>query len=195
MSRRKTNWYSLPPLQRQILIHLAKEGPKTRNEVAQELGSAYKNILFSFNSLKRKGLIKQIGEKKHRQRSFPQYWLSEDGVILAFIEGTPKGVLIEKAKEFYPDNENLNSFIDFASVFNPDVWKIAFASIKRKGKLEPIDLATIMITQMESDANLEKLKEGLIQLKKYPEILESFMKLLEGLDKVKAFVSEVLGHE
>jgi hypothetical protein len=195
MSKRKTNWYNLPPLQRQILIHLAKEGPKTRNEVARELGSAYKNILFSFNSLKRKGLIKQIGEKKHRQRSFPQYWLSEDGVILAFIEGVPKDVLIENVKDFYPDNENLNAFIDFASVFNPDVWRIAFASIKRKGKLEPIDLATIMITQMESDANLEKLKEGLVQLKKYPEILESFMKLLEGLDKVKAFISEVLGHE
>lgn len=193
MSKQKTDWYSLPPLQKQILIHLAKEGPKTRNEVSKELGSAYKNVLFSFDSLKKKGLIKQVGEKKHRQRKFPYYWLSEDGIILAFIEGVSKNVLLTKSKEFYPNNENLHAFLDFASIFNPEVWKIAFASIKRKGKLEPVDLAMIMITQMESDVNLEKVKEGLIQLKKYPEILESFKKLMEGLDKVKMFVSEVLG--
>ncbi|MGB9915623.1 MAG: hypothetical protein ACPLOC_08800 [Candidatus Bathyarchaeales archaeon] len=193
MTKQKTDWYSLPPLQKQILLHLALKGAKTRNEVAQELGSAYKNVLFSFNSLKKKGLIKQVGEKKHRQRKFPYYWLSEVGIILAFMEGASKDVLFEKTKEFYPNNETLNSFIEFASVFTPDVQKIAFASIKSKGKLEIIDLFNILFIQMEVEPDFNKFREALNLLKKYPKACETFKQNLEIWNKVMSLVSEVLG--
>jgi hypothetical protein len=194
-SKKQFRGNSLPPLQRKIILSLAEYGPQTINECVRKIKHHYKATWIAFQSLEEKGLIRKINSKIYRGREYPQFWLSEEGVILSFIEGVSKEALTEKAKTLYPDNKNLHAFLDFATIFNPEIWKIAYYSIKRKGTLEPIDLATIMITQMESDANLEKLKEGLIQLKKYPEILESFMKLLEGLDKVKAFISEVLGHE
>jgi len=174
------------------LIHLAKEGPKTRNEVAQELGSAYKNILFSFNSLKKKGLIKEIAEKKHRRRIFPKYWLTEEGVVLAFIEGASKDKLFETAKKFYLDDENLLYFIRFASLLNPQVFKIGYDAVKRKGKLEPLDLTTIMLAQAESEVSMEKFKEGLMLLKEYPKLCESFKQIIKNWDKAMRLVSEVL---
>jgi len=193
LSKKRKRGNSLPPLQRKIILCLAKNGALTINECVRKIKHHYKATWIAFRSLKEKGIIKEISSKIYRGNEYPQYWLTDEGIILSFIEGIPKEILFEKAKKFYPDDKNLHAFLDFASIFNPEIWKIAYYSIKRKGKLEPIDLATIMITQMESDANLEKIKEGLIQLKKYPEILESFQKLMEGLDKMKEFVSEVLG--
>ncbi|MCS7123930.1 MAG: hypothetical protein NZ932_00720 [Candidatus Bathyarchaeota archaeon] len=192
MSKKQKRGNSLPRLQKKIILCLAKNGALTINECVKKIKHQYKATWIAFQSLKEKGIIKEISSKIWRGNEYPQFWLTEEGIFLSFIEGASKDVLLEKSKEFYPDNKNLHAFLDFASIFNPEIWKIAYYSIKRKGKLEPVDLAMIMVTQMESDANLEKVKEGLIQLKKYPEILESLKKLMEGLDKVKEFVSEVL---
>ncbi len=195
MSRQLWKGNNLPPLQKKIVLCLAEKGPQTINETVQNIKHHYKPTWIAFNSLEKKGLIRKINSKIYRGRQYPQFWLSEEGIILSLVEGASKEALLEKVEAFYPDNRNLHAFLDFASIFNPEIWKIAYYSIKRKGKLEPVDLAMIMVTQMESDANLEKVKEGLTKLKKYPEILESFKKLVEGLDKVKELVSEVLGHE
>jgi len=195
MSKKQKRGDSLPPLQRKIILCLARHGALTINECVRKIKHQYKATWIAFQSLKKKGLIKEVSSKVYRGNEYPQFWLTEEGILLSFIEGASKDDLLEKSKTFYPKDENLHAFLDFASIFNPEIWKIAYYSIKRKGKLEPLDLAMIMITQMESDVNLEKFKEGLTKLKKYPEILESFNKLMEGLDKVKEFVKEVMGHE
>ena len=201
MSKAKSDYYmsrkneSLPLLQKKIIIHLAENGPQTINETVSKIEHHYKPTWIAFQSLERKGLIKKVNVKLYRGREYPQFWLSEEGIVLAFIEGVFKNALFKKAKEIYPDNKNLHAFLDFASIFNSEVWEIAYYAIRRKGTLEPIDLATIIFTQMNSDVSIEKIKEGLVRLKKYPKVLESFKKYVESLVKVKECVLEVLGHE
>ncbi|MEJ5326974.1 MAG: hypothetical protein WHU54_01810 [Candidatus Bathyarchaeia archaeon] len=201
MSKAKSDYHmprkteSLPLLQKKIIIHLAENGPQTVNETVNKIEHHYKPTWIAFQSLERKGLIKKVNVKLYRGREYPQFWLSEDCIILAFIEGASKNALFKKTKEVYPANKNLHAFLDFASIFNPEVWEIAYYAIRRKGTLEPIDLATIMFTQMDSDVSIEKIKEGLIHLKKYPEMLEFFKKYMESLVKVIECVLEVLEHE
>jgi len=192
MSKKEFKRDILPKLQRKIVLKLAEKGALNVRETNKELKGEYTSTNRAFHELEEKCIIKKVDVKEWRGRVFPKYWLTEEGIVLAFLEGAQKDKLFENARKFYSDNENLQSFIDFTSVFNPEVFKIGYEAIKRKGKLEVSDLLVIALTQMKSEADFETYRKALTLLKKYPKISESFLKLMQFLDKIKGITFEVL---
>lgn len=193
MSKQKLESVNLPKLQKNIVLKLAEKGAMNVRETNKELNGEYTSTNRAFHELEKKGIIKEVDVKEYRGRKFRKYWLTEDGVVSAFIMEAPKDKLFENAKKFYPNNENLQYFIRFSSILNPQVFKIGYDAVKRKGKLEPIDLFTIMFTQAQSDVSMEKFKEGLKLLKEYPKLCESFKQIIKNWDKVIGLITEELG--
>ena len=188
MSEEKINWYSLPQLQKRIVLCLAKEGMQTRNEVKRKLGSAYKNVLFSFKSLEKRGIIRQMQTKKYRNREFPIYWLTEMGALVALLHGAPKEKLLENVLQLYPNNEILQCTIEMSEYLNPEVFKIGTSAIIGKRKLDIADLMAIITVQMQTDSNMKKLRKALETLKKYPTTHTAFKKMLSQISKIEQYV-------
>lgn len=177
MSKQKTKDHKLPPLQKRVLLCLAKMGPQTINEIknnipqlepAQTRKSHYKPTWLAVKALGQKDLVHETGLKEYRGRKYPRFWLTDEGIVVAVIEGFDPNYLLEKTKETYPNNQILLYFLEIAPKLNPEVFRIGHSAIKNKGKLEPIDLAAILFTQMQTETHTQIFKETLEILKRYP---------------------------
>lgn len=143
MLKRKKTWYNLPPLQKRILLHLAHTDPQTRNEVKKHLKKETKNILFSFNSLMKKDLVEEVSKKKWRQREFPQFWLTLDGVLLAIIYGTNLNMLKEHYETVYGKSEATDLIFDLGKTFPGklgEIYTMFKTTTKGKMKLKNIPI-------------------------------------------------------
>lgn len=201
MSKQKTKRYKLPPLQKKVLLCLAKMGPQTINEIKNNIPqlepahtskSHYKPTWMAVKSLIQKNLVHQIALKKYRGRKYPKLWLTDEGVIAAVIEGVDPNGLLKKTRDLYPDNQILLYFLEIAPKLNPEVFRIGYSAIKSKGKLEPIDLATILFTQMQTETHTQVFKQAIEILKRYPKEHKSFRqqieKLSENLNQIKEII-------
>lgn len=201
MSRQKTKGYNLPPLQKRIVLCLAKMGPQTINEIKKNIPQLelphthrchYKPTWLAVKSLNQKGVIHKTGLKEYRGRRYPRFWLTDEGVVVAVIEGIDPSDLLQKTKETYPNNQILLYFLEIAPKLNPQVFRIGYSAIKNKGKLEPVDLATILFTQMQTGTHIQVFKETLQILKRYPKEHNSFkqqvQKLSENLNQIRKII-------
>lgn len=201
MPKQKMKHYKLPSLQKKVLLCLAKMAPQTINEIknnipqlepAYTFKSHYKPTWMAVKSLIRKNLIHQTTSKEYRARKYPRYWLTDEGVVAAVIEGVDPNDLLKKTRELYPDNQILLYFLEIAPKLNPEVFRIGYSAIKNKGKLEPIDLATIFFTQMQTETHTQAFKEAIKILKRYPKEHKSFKqqieKLYENLNRIKEII-------
>lgn len=59
MSKQKWESHILPPLQRDIILYLAKEGSQTKNKIASGVSRSYKPTWTAFKNLEVKKLIKK----------------------------------------------------------------------------------------------------------------------------------------
>jgi hypothetical protein len=182
MSNRKKQSSILPPLQRTIVLHLAKTGPQTINETVKKIKHSYKPSWTAFNSLEEKGFVKKGKTKEYRGNEYPLYWLTDGGVIMALIEGVSPIDLLAKTKEVYPNNQNLQYSLEMAPHLNQDIFRILLTAFYSKGKLEPIDLETMFVTQMETDNTLEEVVRTVETMKKYPKEYKHFK---EGLSRMQ----------
>jgi len=109
----------LPPLQRQIVLLLGKEGALTKNEVSEKLNKSYKNVIFAFKSLEAKNLIEKIEEEKiYRNRKFDQFWLTLKGVIEAYAAGAPLELLKKNTEKILKaKNEHIDILFDLLEAF------------------------------------------------------------------------------
>lgn len=192
MSKRKKEGNSLHPLQRQIVLNLSKNGPQTINKTVKNINHSYKPSWTAFNSLEEKGLLTKVGTYDYHGNKFPEFWLTELGILTAILEGASPTDLLAQSREVYPDNQMLQYFLEMIPNFNQDIVRIAFTALKNKGKLEPADLVSIMITQMQTDAPMKTFIRALETLRKYPkeykqfkqnitQIRENFNKLMENV--------------
>jgi hypothetical protein len=174
MSTRKKQSSTLPSLQREIVLHLAKTGPQTIHETNEKIEHSYKPSWTAFKSLEKKGIIRTGKTKEYRGNEFPLYWLTEEGVITALIEEASPTDLLKSVREVYPNDQVLQYGLEMAPQLNRDIFRILLTSIKNKGKLEPADLATIFFIQMETDPTMEKFAKAVETMKKHPNEYKQF---------------------
>lgn len=164
----------LPPLQKRIILYLAKHEPKTINAInsginptARNKSHHYKSTWTAFKALKEKGMTKEVTLKKYRGNEYPCFWLTDLGVFTTLVEGADAQDLLEKTIKTYPNNKILQCCLAIAPFMDIEFYRIALSAILNKGKLEQSDLITLMVTQMQKDSSIEQFKQFLGILKKY----------------------------
>lgn len=189
----------LPPLQNRVILCLAREGLQTVNEISANIPRLqlaqtchYKPTWLAVKSLIKKGYIQQAGMKSYRGRKYPQFWLTDNGIFLAMIEGERFTDLLAKTKQIYPDNDTLACYLEVSSKLNPDIFRVAFSALKQKGKIESSDVITMLFTGMQTETDDQQTKEIINILKKHPQEYLAFKtkmhKLLDNLDKLKKMI-------
>ena len=163
----------LPPLQKKIVLHLAKSEPKTINETVTALKGNYKSSWIAFNKLEEKQIIQKTDTKSYRGREYPRFWLTPTGVLIALFEGINFEVLLERTLKMYPDDKNIQILLELSPVFGTEVFKLAFLSILKKGKLDEDDLTMIVTAELnspeaQSDFGGRRPEDILAILKKHP---------------------------
>jgi len=190
MSKGKTKGNKLPPLQKRVVLCLAQEGSQTKNEIKTNIPrlkyafarvAHYKPTWLAIKSLGQKGLVQEVGTKEYRGRKYSRYWLTDEGVLVALIEGANPETLLKKTREIYPENQILLYCLEIAPKLNQKVLEIGWSAVKTKGKLEPIDLATILLTQMQTKTSDKPFWETVEILKNYPKQYKSFKKQIEQM--------------
>ena len=184
----KKNQY-LPPLQKRILLCLAKSHPQTINETVKAIKGHYKSSWTAFNSLKGKKIITKIDTKKYRGNEYPRFWLTTAGIFIALIESVNPKALLTKTLEIYPENKVLQCIVEISTILGTDIYEIAYSTILNKQKIEPNDISIMLATQMQKDLSLKQIKELITIMKKYPEQFGNFKekteKIFENLKKVE----------
>jgi hypothetical protein len=173
----------LPPLQKLLVLFLAKNDPQTVNEVVKSLKGSYKSYWTAFNSLKEKQLIQIVSTKSYRGREYPRFWVSPTGVLLALFEGVSSTILLEKSLVIYPKDTSLQAILEVSPILGTEAFKLAFQIILSKGKLEQSDLTIIIFTEMQKDLDISKLEPLLAILKKHPEQFEITKAYAENISK------------
>jgi hypothetical protein len=168
MSKAKTKSDNLPPLQKLIVLYFAKNEPKTINETVQALGKSYKPTWIAFNSLEEKKLIVKTGAKDYRGQKYPRFWLTDEGMILALMDGADANKLLAETKLLYPNAEVAHIFLEIIPLFDPEVLKMTYGYAKGKGKLEFAEVAQITLSGALSGMEIETGKKVANVLKKHP---------------------------
>jgi hypothetical protein len=171
----------LPPLQKKIVLHLAKSEPKTINETVTALKGNYKSSWIAFNKLEEKQIIQKTDTKSYRGREYPRFWLTPTGVLIALFEGINFEVLLERTLKMYPDDKNIQILLELSPVFGTEVFKLAFLTILKKGKLDEDDLTMIVTAELnspeaQSDFGGRRPEDILAILKKHPVAYENTKK-------------------
>lgn len=192
MSKGKRKGSTLPPLQKLIVIHLSNAGPQTINETVKKIQHSYKPSWVAFNNLEKKGIIKKSGMKEYRNQEYPLFWLTEEGVILALIEGASPIELLTTTKQVYPENQVLQFGLEMAPHLDVEIFRYALTTVRTKGKLEPADIVYIMITPMQTDTTMEKFIQALEAYRKYPKQYKQFkQKIAEMQENFNKLVKEI----
>lgn len=191
MSKRKNKSNSLHPLQRAIVLHLARNEPQTKNKTKKDLSKGYKSTWVAFNSLEKKNLIKIADIKEYRSRKFPRYWLTDEGIINAMLEGADKALLLEKSKEFFPDEKLLHCFLEVIQHMNPMIIQLASNVVRNKGSMDFADLMAILVSDANYEVDVEIMKKIVAVLKKYPEEYKQAKILIEQMiEKLSLLIND-----
>ena len=188
MIKRNAESHILPPLQRDIILYLAKEGSQTKNKIALGVSRSYKPTWTAFKSLKGKKLTKETDVKTYRGREYPQFWLTDNGVLIALAEGANPNRLLELTRQIYPKNQTLACYLEVLSKMSLHVIKIAYSALESKGKLEPTDVINILLNKTAKISD-QLQKEVIDIIKTYPKEYDVFKKRMnqiwESLDKLR----------
>jgi hypothetical protein len=181
----------LPRLQRGIVLHLAKSKPQTINETATALSKSYKPAWVAFGSLEKKKLIRKAGMKEYRSRKFPAYWLTDEGIVTAMLEGANRTFLLKESKRLFPDAKILHCFLEVIQHMNPMMMQLAGNVIKNKGTMDFADLMTILISDTNYEIDAEIMKKIVAVLKKYPAEYEQAKILIQQMiEKLSQLISD-----
>jgi hypothetical protein len=175
----------LPPLQRRILLFLAKNPPMNKHATAKAMNEHPRSTWLSFKSLENAGLIKKIDQRISLGRERDCYWLTDSGIFLALIEGAEPEKVLHRTEEIYPENKPLQCIIEATAILGTNMHKIAYSAVSTKGKLEQDDKNALMSAQLQKDLSLKQIKKLMAILKKYPEIGDMQAKIEEMIEKVK----------
>ena len=172
MSKQQNKGNSLPPLQKRIILHLAKSDAQTINEAKSGIKGHYKSTWTAFDTLEEKKLIKKTNVKIYRNREYPRYWLTQAGVFVALVEGANTRTLLERTIKTYPDDKTLQCILEISPLVGLEGFRIALSAIQDKGKLDDLDAARIILAGAQGDISIQQLKEFIRILRKYPKDYE-----------------------
>jgi len=175
----------LPPLQRRILLFLAKKKPMNKHATAKAMNEHTRSTWLSFKNLENNGLIKKIDRRMSLGRERDCYWLTDSGIFLALIEGAEPKKVLRRTEEIYPENKPLQCVIEITAILGTSMHKIAYSAVSSKGKLEKEDKSAMMSAQLQKEYSLEQIQELLAILRKYPEIGDMQAKIEEMIEKTK----------
>ena len=116
----------LPPLQKRIVLTLAKNEPQTINELVKAMKGSYKSYWIALNSLKEKLMVQTVSSKLYRNREYPQFWVSPAGVLLALFEGESPKNLLEKSLMIYPNDTNLQAILELSPILGTEAFKLQY---------------------------------------------------------------------
>lgn len=191
MSKSKTKSDNLPSLQKLIVLHLAKNEPQTINETVRALSKSYKPTWTAFNSLENKKLIIKTDIKNYRGQEYPRFWLTDEGMILALLECASSEKLLRQTQILYPEVKIMHCFLEIMPFFDPEVVKMAYSSVKGKGKLEPVEVAQLILSGAAMPMDVETGKKVAATLKKYPQQYEALKIAIQFLiDQLKQVIAD-----
>jgi hypothetical protein len=159
----------LPPLQKRILLFLARNAPMNKHATAKAMNEHTRSTWLSFKSLEDTGLIKKIDQRMSLGRKRDCYWLTDSGVFLALIEGAKPRKVLERTKEVYPENKVLHCVIEMTRIIGTGMHKIAYSAFLTNGKLEEADKAAMKGAQIQKELSLSQIRELVGIMKRYPE--------------------------
>lgn len=184
MSIQENKGKILPPLQKRIVLHLAKNGAQTINKTAKGIKKQYKSSWTAFNTLEQKGLIKKTDLKIYRNRKYPQFWLTQAGIFVALVEGADAPNLLQRTVKIYPNNKTLQCCLELSPLLGLEGFKIGLSAIQHKGKLDDSDMMNILLAHAQKDVSIQQFKGLIGILKKYPKEYEGTKKHLSQINKV-----------
>jgi hypothetical protein len=177
----------LPPLQKRIVLHLAKSSPQTVNETVKAINGSYKSSWIAFNSLKEKKAIKEIDVKSYRGRDYPRFWLTPEGALIALFGGANLKILLEKSLTIYPDNKDLLCTLELSPIVGTEALQIAFVALLTKGRFDQSDIIKVMTAEAQ-ELDPAKDEDFLSILKNHPKqyekVKECARQMREKLDKL-----------
>jgi predicted transcriptional regulator len=118
-------------LQKNIVLFLAKSGPKIKNHIRIEMNQHQKSVWAAIDALQAKGVIAKLTMKEPTDDQHPLYWLSTAGVFSAVAEGADSKRLLNRTLDVYPDNKMLQCLVELSIFLGADVCKIGYLSILR----------------------------------------------------------------
>lgn len=124
MTRAEKQGYDVGPLQKQILLHLATKGSKNINETAKEMSAHYKSVHTAFYSLEKKEMITRVGSVSYRGRNYDVFWLTENGILKALLNGADSHLVLKAIKRTFPKYDDTFLFAQIASRLPKKVLRI-----------------------------------------------------------------------
>lgn len=124
MARPEKQGHDLGPLQKQILLHLATKGPKNINETAKEMSAHYKSVHTAFYSLEKKGMIMRVGKVSYRGRGYDAFWLTENGILKALLNGADSNLVLKAIRRTFPKYDDTFLFAKVASHLPKKVLRV-----------------------------------------------------------------------
>lgn len=158
-----------PPLQKQIILHLAHSAPQTINEATKEIKGHYKSSWTAFNTLEKKGLITQVASKSYRGREYPESWLTERGILLALYLGAKPQIVLRRTIEIYPNERNLHFIIEAVLIFRIPWMLLWHVEVIKEEAIKQEDLIPIFLVHIAMGLTLEQKKQFKHLFRKYPE--------------------------
>ena len=188
------------PLQRRIILHLAKNEPQTKNEIAQGIKSDYKSAWIALRKLEKKHLIKTVRTEFYRGNYYPNLWLTELGISLALDEGAKPEPLLKQVLETYSENKILHFLIEAVPILGNYVAHIlSQPSSNEHAEEELVAMLAAEALPTLSPASLmreEFDRERIIRLKtllkKYPEFYHHFTDELRRITENLKTISTLL---
>lgn len=181
---------NLPSLQKAIILNLADNEPQTINQTAQAIAKGYRPTWTAINTLENKKLIVKTGIKKYRNQDFPCYWLTDEGIIIALMEGADASKLLMELKILYPDAVAAHIFLEVIPLFGPEILKLAYDYAKAKGKLEFVEVAQVILSGAASGMEIETGKKVAAALKKHPKHYEALKIVVKEMIKQLNYLIE-----
>jgi hypothetical protein len=177
---------SFPPLQRRIILDLAKNDAQTINETVKGLNGHYKSSWIAFNTLEQKGLIKKTDVKHYRNREYPLFWLTQGGIFVALVEGANAEDLLQKTAKAYPNEKTLQCCLELSPLLGLEGFRIGLSAIQDKGKLDHSDMMKILFAHAQKDMSMQQIKRLIEILRKYPKEYEGTKKRINQANKLLA---------
>ena len=192
MSTQKGKGNNLPPLQKRIILHLARNGAQTINETVKSLKGHYKSSLIAFDVLKQKRLIKKTDLKIYRNREYPRFWLTQEGIFVALVEGADSTNLLQKTLKSYPNDKTLQCCLELSPLLGLEGFKIALSTIQNKGNLDNSDTMRIFLAHAQKDVSVKQFRKLIEILKRYPkeyyETKKHLSQIIKTLTKFESLV-------
>jgi hypothetical protein len=153
-----------------IVLNLAENEPQTKRKTAKSISKYYKSTWDAFKSLEEKKLIKKAGTTSINNNEYPCYWLTDEGIMMAIMEGASPQKLLAQAKNLYPEAKTTHVFLEIAPFFHPEVVKMAYSSVKGKGKIGVAEVIMLYLSQPAIAMDTETARKITAILKNYPDV-------------------------